>query len=303
MKTGFYPGCSLKGSSREYAESTLALARALEMPLQEIDDWNCCGASSAHAVDKELALALPARVLALAAEQGFDEVVVPCAACYNRLSMTRHELEQAEARAHILEGLIVAVDNLDEVIRLIRGSKTPREARDKLMQRFSLTEIQAQAILDMRLQRLTNLEILTLRKEYAEIEKRIAYLKGILASEKKLMNVIKKELEEIGEKYADARRTQLVVVDVLEVPIPRWNARRAVAHAVHARLLARCQRPWYHVLAFSRRRWRECPRPATRTEVPPMSSEKHASQQKSARSRCPGRSCGRPRETLPYFSG
>ena len=72
---------------------------------------------------------------------------------------TRHELEQAEARAHILEGLIVAVDNLDEVIRLIRGSKTPREARDKLMQRFSLTEIQAQAILDMRLQRLTNLEI------------------------------------------------------------------------------------------------------------------------------------------------
>ena len=97
---------------------------------------------------------------------------------------TRHELEQAEARAHILEGLIVAVDNLDEVIRLIRGSKTPREARDKLMQRFSLTEIQAQAILDMRLQRLTNLEILTLRKEYAEIEKRIAYLKGILASER-----------------------------------------------------------------------------------------------------------------------
>ena len=78
------------------------------------------------------------------------------------------------------------------------------------MQRFSLTEIQAQAILDMRLQRLTNLEILTLRKEYAEIEKRIAYLKGILASEKKLMNVIKKELEEIGEKYADARRTKLV---------------------------------------------------------------------------------------------
>ena len=123
---------------------------------------------------------------------------------------TRHELEQAEARAHILEGLIVAVDNLDEVIRLIRGSKTPREARDKLMQRFSLTELQAQAILDMRLQRLTNLEILTLRKEYAELEKRIASLKAILASEKKLMNVIKKELEEIGEKYADARRTQLV---------------------------------------------------------------------------------------------
>ena len=112
---------------------------------------------------------------------------------------TRHELEQAEARAHILEGLIVAVDNLDEVIRLIRGSKTPREARDKLVARFDLTEIQAQAILDMRLQRLTNLEILTLRKEYAEIEKRVAHLKGILASEKKLLKVIVSELREIGE--------------------------------------------------------------------------------------------------------
>ncbi len=123
---------------------------------------------------------------------------------------TRHELEQAEARAHILEGLIVAVDNLDEVIRLIRGSKTPREARDKLVARFDLTEIQAQAILDMRLQRLTNLEILTLRKEYAEIEKRVAHLKGILASEKKLLKVIVSELREIGEKYADARRTRLV---------------------------------------------------------------------------------------------
>ena len=123
---------------------------------------------------------------------------------------TRHELEQAEARAHILEGLIVAVDNLDEVIALIRGSKTPREAREKLAARFSLTEIQAQAILDMRLQRLTNLEILTLRKEYADLEKRIAHLKGILASEKKLMNVIQKELEQIGNQYADARRTKLV---------------------------------------------------------------------------------------------
>ncbi len=87
---------------------------------------------------------------------------------------TKYELEQAEARAHMLEGLIVAVDNLDEVIRLIRCSKTPKEARERLMQRFELTEIQAQAILDMRLQRLTNLEMLTLRKEYAELEKRIA---------------------------------------------------------------------------------------------------------------------------------
>ena len=123
---------------------------------------------------------------------------------------TKYELAQAEARAHILEGLIIAVDNLDEVVRLIRGSKTPKEAREKLMQRFELTEIQAQAILDMRLQRLTNLEVLALKKEYAELEKRIAALKSILASEKKLMNVIKKELTEIREAYADARRTEVV---------------------------------------------------------------------------------------------
>ncbi len=123
---------------------------------------------------------------------------------------TKYELAQAEARAHILEGLIIAVDNLEEVIRLIRSSKNPKEAREKLMAAFSLTEIQAQAILDMRLQRLTNLEILSLRKEYEELLKRISTLKGILASEKKLMSVIKKELKEIRDSFADARRTQIV---------------------------------------------------------------------------------------------
>ena len=123
---------------------------------------------------------------------------------------TKYELQQAEARAHILEGLIVAVDNLDEVIRLIRSSKNVKEAREKLMAAFDLTEIQAQAILDMRLQRLTNLEILSLRKEYEDLLKRISMLKGILASEKKLLNVIKKELAEIRDSFADARRTQIV---------------------------------------------------------------------------------------------
>jgi len=123
---------------------------------------------------------------------------------------TRYELQQAEARAHVLEGLIIAVDNLDEVIALIRGSKNPKEARAKLMECFALSEIQAQAILDMRLQRLTNLEIITLRKEYADLQKLIANLKAILASEKKLMNVIKTELREIRDKYADPRRTELV---------------------------------------------------------------------------------------------
>ncbi len=130
---------------------------------------------------------------------------------------TKYELEQARARAHILEGLIVAVDNLDEVIRLIRASKTPREAREKLMARFSLTEIQAQAILDMRLQRLTGLEILSLRNEHADLMKLIDKLESILKNEKKLMGVIKVELGEIRSKYADPRRT--AIEDKCETPI------------------------------------------------------------------------------------
>ncbi len=131
---------------------------------------------------------------------------------------TRHDLEQAKARAHILEGLIIAVDNLDEVIRLIRASKTPKEARVALMDAFSLTELQAQAILDMRLQRLTNLEVVALRKEYAEILKTIEQLEAILKSEKKLMNVIKKELLEIRDQFSDPRRTQIVENLAIELP-------------------------------------------------------------------------------------
>ena len=100
------------------------------------------------------------------------------------LRRTKYDLDKAKARAHILEGLIIAVDNLDEVIRLIRGSKTPKEAKEKLMAAFSLSEIQAQAILDMRLQRLTNLEILTLRKEYAELLKLIKQLEAISRARK-----------------------------------------------------------------------------------------------------------------------
>ena len=122
---------------------------------------------------------------------------------------TEYELKQAKARAHILQGLMIAVDNLDEVIALIRGSKTPKEAKLKLMERFQLTDVQAQAILDMRLQRLTNLEILALRKEYEELLKLIDKLEGILGSEKKLLNVIRKELKEIAEEFADERRTTL----------------------------------------------------------------------------------------------
>jgi len=123
---------------------------------------------------------------------------------------TQYDLDKAKARAHILEGLMIAVDNLDEVIRIIRASENPKTAKAALMARFELTDVQAQAILDMRLQRLTNLEILTLRKEYADLCKLIAELESILASEKKLMNVIKKELKAVADKYGDERRTEIV---------------------------------------------------------------------------------------------
>ncbi len=123
---------------------------------------------------------------------------------------TKYELENARKREHILEGLMIAVLNIDEVIALIRKSKTPKEARDGLMARFSLSEAQAQAILDLRLQRLTNLELMAIEKEYKEIKALITRLEGILASEKKLLALIKKEILEIKEKYANPRRTKLI---------------------------------------------------------------------------------------------
>ena len=123
---------------------------------------------------------------------------------------TQYELDQAKARAHILEGLIVAVDHLDEVIALIRASKNGKEAKARLMERFGFTDVQAQAILDLRLQRLTGLEIEALRKEYADVLKLISTLEGILHSEKKLLNVIKKELREISDQFGDDRRTELI---------------------------------------------------------------------------------------------
>jgi heterodisulfide reductase subunit B len=106
MKTGFYPGCSMKGSAREYSESLLAVAQALGRELPEIPDWNCCGATAAHNLDRDLALALPARILAAAEKDGMDEVLVPCAACYSRLSVTRHELLEDEPLRQKISGLI-----------------------------------------------------------------------------------------------------------------------------------------------------------------------------------------------------
>lgn len=92
MLVGFYPGCSLKGTSAEYAQSVLAVAKAFDVAVREIEDWNCCGATAAHNLSHTVALALPARILALAERQGISEILVPCAACYNRLSIAQHEL-------------------------------------------------------------------------------------------------------------------------------------------------------------------------------------------------------------------
>ncbi len=123
---------------------------------------------------------------------------------------TQFDLNKAEARAHILEGLRIALDHIDEVIALIRASKTTDIAREGLMTRFSLSHEQAQAILDMRLQRLTGLEREKIDNEYNELLKLIAELKGILADEALLMGVIRKEILEIKERFADERRTSIV---------------------------------------------------------------------------------------------
>lgn len=142
---------------------------------------------------------------------------------------SQYDLDQAKARDHIVEGLIHAVDVLDEVIKTIRASKNGKEARERLCAQFGLTEVQAQAILDLRLQRLTGLEILALREEAEQLHKRIAELEAILGSERKLLGVIKKELGEIGAQYGDERRTTILreeelpsveEEDDLEKPVP-----------------------------------------------------------------------------------
>ncbi len=123
---------------------------------------------------------------------------------------TRFELKKAEDRLHILEGLKIALDNLDAVITLIRRSKTPEDARNGLMEEFKLSIIQAQAILDMKLQKLTGLEREKLLEEYREIQKAIEYLRSVLASDKLVIKIIKDELKEIREKYGDERRTEII---------------------------------------------------------------------------------------------
>ncbi len=122
----------------------------------------------------------------------------------------KYDLEAAERRAHILDGLMIALLNIDEVIKLIRASKSPKIAKQGLMERFELTAVQAEAILDLRLQRLTNLEQLAIEKEHGDLIKEIERLRGILASKKRLDKIIIDELTEIAERYKDPRRTQLI---------------------------------------------------------------------------------------------
>ncbi len=147
---------------------------------------------------------------------------------------TKYELSQAEKRAHILEGLLIAIDNLDEVIKLIRASATVDEAKDGLMSNFGLTEVQAKAILELRLQKLTGLERDKIKSEYAELMEKIAYYKRILDEKDLRMTIIKDELLEIKEKYGDERRTNIEYAggDVsIEDMIPDEEVVITISHA------------------------------------------------------------------------
>ena len=147
---------------------------------------------------------------------------------------TQYELRKAKERAHILEGLLIALDNLDEVIALIRASKTPEVAREGLMKRFELSEIQARAILDMRLQKLTGLESDKIKAEYEELMKTIEHLETILGDEGLRMTIIKDELSEVKEKYGDERRSQIEYSGAdlsIEDMIPDEDVIISISHA------------------------------------------------------------------------
>lgn len=157
---------------------------------------------------------------------------------------TQYELNRAEERAHILQGLLIALDNIDEVIRIIRGSKNVQTAKEELMSRFDLTEVQASAIVDMRLRALTGLEREKLEAEYEELMKKIGELKAILADRKLLLGVIKKEILVISEKYGDERRTSIGFDEFdisMEDLIPRENV---VITMTKWDTLREC--PWIH---------------------------------------------------------
>lgn len=153
---------------------------------------------------------------------------------------TEFDLKKAEARAHILEGLRIALDHLDEVIALIRGSRTTEEARDGLMNRFQLSYDQAQAILDMRLQRLTGLERDKIEAEYAELQVKIAEYRAILADEQLILGIISEELKEIKDKYADPRRSEITIGEESiedEDLIPREDVIITITHTGYIKRL------------------------------------------------------------------
>lgn len=153
---------------------------------------------------------------------------------------TEYDLRKAEARAHILEGLRIALDHLDEVIQLIRSSQTTEEARDGLMNNFALSYDQSQAILDMRLQRLTGLEREKIENEYQELLKKIAELKAILADEQLVLNIISEELQEIKDRYLDERRSEITVGDLSildEDLIPQEDVVITITHSGYVKRL------------------------------------------------------------------
>jgi heterodisulfide reductase subunit B len=121
VKIGFYPGCSVEGGSKEYKESCRALAKAFDIELEYIPDWNCCGASAAHNLNRELSLALPARILSLAEQAGMTDILVPCAACYNRLVVTQHELMKDEnLRKKIVEITGLAFNGTSNIMNVVQ---------------------------------------------------------------------------------------------------------------------------------------------------------------------------------------
>ncbi|HLN21157.1 MAG TPA: CoB--CoM heterodisulfide reductase iron-sulfur subunit B family protein [Bacteroidales bacterium] len=143
MKTGIYPGCSLNGSARDYNESVFALAELFGLKLEQVPDWNCCGATAAHNLNKKLSLALPARILALAEKNGMDELIVPCAACYSRLVVTQHELKSdPELRNTISEAIemdyrgtikiLNVIEWIDKYIMPVIGEKKVKDFSHKV---------------------------------------------------------------------------------------------------------------------------------------------------------------------------
>lgn len=140
MKLGIYPGCSLEGSARDYNESVFAVAEACGIELEQVPDWNCCGATAAHNMNKELSLALPARILAQAEKAGMTDIVIPCAACYSRLMVTQHELNQdpklKNKVSEIIEMDYRGTTNILNVVQMIDQYVTP-VLPEKVVKNFS----------------------------------------------------------------------------------------------------------------------------------------------------------------------